>query len=336
MPPDRMAEECVLGVFGIDWVLWLQTHTAALDPVWRALSLLGTEEFLLPLGIILYWCVDYSIGLRLGLILATGGALGGALKLAFHSPRPYWTDLRVEPLAGEITYGMPSSHSITAWSVFPWLSRKARRFGWIGGIALAVGVMASRLYLGVHSPADVFAGMAIGIAVWLLVAAGIRRGAPILARAGWIGQCAAAAAVSGLLLAIQAGALGALRTVVDPPEWAANAARVNAIDPRNPAELISMAGLILGLGAGLALQRRWARFDAGGPLGKRMLRFLLGLAVLLVIWRGLPILWNEYAQPISLVLRYVRYGLVGLWAAFLAPWCFRKLGLASAPPRRTG
>jgi membrane-associated phospholipid phosphatase len=320
-----------MGSWGIGWVLWLQSHAAWAGPAFRALSFLGTESFLLPLGIILYWCVDYATGLRLGFILAAGSSLGGLLKLAFHSPRPYWIDLGVKPLAAEVTYGLPSSHSITAWSVLPWLGRQAHRFGWVAGTALAVGVMVSRMYLGVHSPADVFAGMAAGIGVWFLVAAGIRWGGPVLARTGLAAQCAAAAGVSGLLLLIQAGILAALRTVADPPGWAAAAARINVIDPRNPAGLVSMAGLILGLGAGLALQRRSARFDAGGPLLRRALRFLLGIVVLVSIWRGLPILWNEYEQAAGLILRYLRYASVGLWAAFLAPWCFLKLNLASPP-----
>jgi len=82
------------------------------------------------------------------------------------------------------------------------------------------------------------------------------------------------------------------------------------------------------LGAGLAFQQRFAPFRVDGPAGKRVLRFLLGLSVLLVIWRGLPILWNEYAQPASMVLRYIRYALVGFWAVFLAPLIFLRLSLA--------
>ncbi|HEY5119396.1 MAG TPA: hypothetical protein VII90_08055 [Anaerolineales bacterium] len=80
----------------------------------------------------------------------------------------------------------------------------------------------------------------------------------------------------------------------------------------------------------MAFQQRWARFRADGPAGKRVLRFLIGLSVMLIVWRGLPNLWNEYIQPATIVLRYIRYALVGFWAVFLAPLIFLRLGLAGS------
>ncbi len=317
--------------WGVRVVLWLQTNAGGWKPLMQALSFLGTEEFLLPLGIALYWCVDASLGLRLGLLLTTGASLGGLLKLAFHMPRPYWYDLRVQPLAAETGYGFPSQHTITAWSVIPWLGKKIHStWGLAAGVLLALGVSLSRIFLGVHFPTDVLGGMLIGLAVWFGVDGGIRHIGPVLARAGLSAQCGAAAAASAILLLAQAGVLAALRPIVDPPAWAVNAARINVIAPRSPVDIVSMAGLLLGLGAGVAFQQRWAKFRAGGPAGKRALRFLVGLIVLLTIWRGLPILWNEYNQPstLALILRYVRYGLVGYWAVFLAPLVFLRLRLA--------
>jgi hypothetical protein len=200
--------------------------------------------------------------------------------------------------------------------------------GQLAGVLLALGVSVSRIYLGVHFPIDVLGGMLIGLAVWFGVDWGIRNIGPVLVRAGWLAQCGAAATASAIILLAQAGVLAALRPIVDPAAWAVNAARINVIAPRDPAEIVGMAGLLLGLGAGLACQQRWAPFRADGPAGRRVLRFLLGFAVLLIIWRGLPIVWNEYAQPAALVLRYLRYALVGLWAVFLAPLVFLRLRLA--------
>ncbi|MGD0806186.1 MAG: phosphatase PAP2 family protein [Anaerolineales bacterium] len=315
--------------WGVGVVLWLQTNAGGLKPFMQALSFLGTEDFLLVLSLTLYWCVDVSLGLRLGLLLTIGGSLGSLLKLAFHMPRPYWYDPRVQPMASEPTYGMPSGHSITAWSVGPWLgSRIQMPWGLAAGVLIALGVSVSRVFLGVHFPGDVLAGLLVGLIVWFIVDWSIRHIGPVLKRAGFLAQCGAAVATSTFLLLAQAGLQWGIRFVVDPPEWAQNASRLTAVSPRNPTEFISLAGLVLGLGAGLAFQQRWAQFRADGPAGKRVLRFLLGLSVMLIVWRGLPILWNEYVQPASMVLRYIRYALVGFWAVFLAPLIFLRLGLA--------
>jgi membrane-associated phospholipid phosphatase len=315
--------------WGVQVVLWLQTGASWLQPWMQVLSFLGTQEFLLAVGLTVYWCVDASTGVRIGLLLTSGASLGGLLKLGFHMPRPYWYDLRVRPLAGEPTYGMPSIHAIVAWSIWPWLGRRLRTpWGLAAGALLAFGVSVSRIFLGVHFPGDAIGGFAVGILVWVCVGWSIRHGGPVLERAGLFAQCAAAASASALLLLAQAGVLWALQPVADPAEWALNAARANVILPRSPVDIISLAGLILGLGAGLAFRNRWAPFRADGPAVKRILRFLIGFSVMAIIWRGLPVLWNEYAQPISMVLRYFRYGLVGFWAVFLGPWLFLRLKLA--------
>ncbi len=315
--------------WGIDAVVWLQANAAFLTPLMHALSFLGTAEFLLLLGLAVYWCIDARTGMRLGLLLLGGGALGGILKLAFHMPRPYWLDARVQPLAGETGYGMPSSHTLNAWSVAPWLGGKLRH-GWgLGiGILIAIGISVSRIELGVHFPGDVLAGFLAGIMVWFLVDAGIRHLGPVLARAGFPAQCLAAAAASIIVLLLQSAILARLSGTVDPAAWAENAARISLIHPRDPNPIISLAGLILGMGIGLACKNHWAPFAAGGTLGKRILRFLLGLSVMLMIYAGLGLFWNGINPPLGPILRYLRYGLAGLWMIFIAPWLFLRWGLA--------
>ncbi len=293
------------------------------------LSFLGTTEFLLLLGLTVYWCIDTKAGVRLGLLLMTGAALGGILKLAFHMPRPYWYDVRVQPLAGEPGYGMPSIHALYAWAIAPWLGRSIRRgWGFALGVLLAVGISVSRVMLGVHFPGDVLAGFAIGVLVWFAVDGGICFLGPRLNRAGILVQCIAAASASAMLFLAQAVILRGIESTTDPAVWAENAARINLILPRSPDPIVALAGLILGMGTGLACQRRWAPFSSGGGIEKRLLRFLLGLSVALILLGGLAIFWNGVDQPLGLVLRYARYALVGFWMIFLAPWLFLRWKLA--------
>ncbi|MDR9451804.1 MAG: hypothetical protein RI637_11355, partial [Acidimicrobiia bacterium] len=80
------------------------------------------------------------------------------------------------------------------------------------------------------------------------------------------------------------------------------------------------------IGAGLVLERRLIGFDVGGTLLQRTLRFLFGLAILAGLWLGLRVAFDGL-EP-AILLRLLRYALVGFWGAAGAPWMFLKLGLA--------
>ena len=254
--------------WGIDAVVWLQSNAASLAPLMHALSFLGTTEFLLLLGLTVYWCIDTRTGVRLGLLLLGGGALGGILKLAFHMPRPYWYDTRVQPLAGETGYGMPSSHTLNAWSIAPWLGGKIRRGMGIGDRHPC----GSRDLRFAHAFRRAFSRRCIGRNLDRYYGVGHRRcGNPPSWAGIWRGRdswrnALAAVAASTVVLLSQSVILSNRNAADDPAVWAENAARINLIIPRDPNPIISLAGLILGMGIGLACKNRWAPFEAGGSL----------------------------------------------------------------------
>jgi hypothetical protein len=122
----------------------------------------------------------------------------------------------------------------------------------------------------------------------------------------------------------------------DPASWATMAAEAYppapgepAIDPRAPEHAFTNAGLIFGVGAALACQARWARFHAGGPWPRRVLRYVIGAAGMLLFWRGLALVLPEQPLALGLALRFGRYALTAFWALFLAPLLFLRTGLAT-------
>jgi hypothetical protein len=68
----------------------------------------------------------------------------------------------------------------------------------------------------------------------------------------------------------------------------------------------------------------WNGFDASGIWWKRLLRYVVGVLGVALIYFGLKLVLPEGVQ----VLRYLRYALVGFWAAYLAPRTFVALRLA--------
>ena len=110
--------------------------------------------------------------------LAGSAALGQGLKLFFARTRPYLFPWRVAATG----WSFPSGHTLNAVvlaGLLAWLVgrrlRGWRRVVFDAGVALwALLVGLSRIYLGVHYPSDVLAGLAVGGLCLLTIPAGVR------------------------------------------------------------------------------------------------------------------------------------------------------------------
>ena len=140
--------------------------------IFRAASALGEEIFsLMPA---LFWFGFPSVALPFATHFATL-LIGQYLKDVLCLPRPDVKTTKIVRLEThfETEYGMPSTHTasgVLPLTVFLALKRNQPAVfalvpAWVGPslclLALAVGV--SRLYMGVHSVADVTAGLGLGI-----------------------------------------------------------------------------------------------------------------------------------------------------------------------------
>ena len=295
-------------------------------------SFLGTEQFYLFIAPAIFWCLDAGLGLRLGLGLAVSGSVNSILKLAFHSPRPYWVSEQVQAFTAETSFGLPSGHAqnaVVVWGLLAaWINKT---WAWIVAILLMLMIGLSRLYLGVHFLGDVLVGWLVGA---LILWAFLRLERPLLA---WLirrpisQQVLAALAFSlGLVLLgyLARLALGEWQT---PEAWITLARRTPEAAEPNPlgvSGLVSMAGVFFGMALGGILLKQQGWFNAGGPALQRLLRYLIGLAGVLAIYTLLGAVFPHGENLAAYGLRYLRYGLIGLWIAYLAPWIFIRLKLA--------
>lgn len=132
-----------------------------------AVTMLGSEWVMLPLGAVSVWCLATKGRGRQAILLAVGGlgaeSVSALLKLAFHRPRPP-VFFGLSPAEN---YSFPSGHAFVATVFYGLLAgillESSRRWRWIAPV-LTIGF--SRVYLGYHYPTDVLGGWACA-AIWL-------------------------------------------------------------------------------------------------------------------------------------------------------------------------
>ena len=70
-----------------------------------------------------------------------------------------------------------------------------------------------------------------------------------------------------------------------------------------------------------------AAFDAA----KTAVELSIGLIGIMILWFGLGEVFPRGEELIPLILRYIRYSLVGFWVTAGAPWLFFHFKLARPP-----
>jgi undecaprenyl-diphosphatase len=143
-----------------------------LDPVFVALSVVGYAGLVwIVLAVVVALATRRSV---LGVTALTAICVWTAdlitlgIKAAVDRNRPFDVVLEPEPLVtGTLGASLPSGHAATSAAGAVVLSAFAPRAAPALAL-LAVGIAFSRVYVGVHYPADVLLGAAIGVAVALV------------------------------------------------------------------------------------------------------------------------------------------------------------------------
>lgn len=150
-----------------------EIRNPVLDFLFSIVTLFGEETVFMAVGMIVFWCVNKQKGYYLLSVGFVGTVINQFLKITFRIPRPWVKDpnFTIVESAREAAsgYSFPSGHTQTSVGLFGGLALKFRnRAIKIASIALCVLVPLSRMYLGVHTPADV--GVSIIIALVLIFA----------------------------------------------------------------------------------------------------------------------------------------------------------------------
>ena len=324
----------LLWQFEIQINIFLQGLGDWLVSFMKFFSFLGTENFYFIVLPFIFWSVDSAFGARVGAMLMFNHWINGLFKMMLHTPRPFWYNTEVRALSAETSFGMPSGHAMSAASLLGLLAHYFKK-RWFTIVCILVIFMIgiSRLYLGMHFSSDVLVGWALGAAL-LLIFVRVEGRVVEWIKAKSLEQQLSIILISSLfILLLTSLIIFFSRNWQMPDAWFNNATRALPDSPPDPFNLdgiITISGLWLGMFGGLAwFYKRYGMFNASGALWKRLVRYVVGLAGLMVFWYGLGQIFPRNADLLSFVLRYVRYALVGVWLSALAPWLFIRLRLAS-------
>lgn len=244
-----------------------------LDFIMSTVTHLGEEMILVALALLFLWCIDKREGYYLLTVSFAGLLVNQFLKIVCRIPRPWVKDpdfTIVESARAEATgYSFPSGHTQTAVGAYGtlgvWHKQKLLR---ITMAVLCILVPISRMYLGVHTLADVAVSFGIAALIVLLLY-------PVFRRIKEKPQ----------IFYIPAAVLFVLSVVfilfVECYSFPAD------VDPKNLENAIGNAYKLLGSVFGFSLMYTldtyvW-RYETRAPLLAQMLKVLLGVVIVFLV-----------------------------------------------------
>jgi len=315
--------------FGLETTRWLQSTYPQLEGFFQVVSLFGLEEFYLALLPLLYWCLNKQLGKHYAYVFVVAIILMSLLKHAFRDPRPYWLNSQIG-LNVDVAYGIPSGHALLGTTTYFFLAAWIRRrWAWVLAVLLALIMSLSRIYLGVHFVHDTVAGFLLAILLLITYFVWQRTLAARFNKRILGFRLMVAIAIPLFFLLVYVLILFLIGQPDTSVPWAEfiPAAELSALEG-----MTTGISTLLGVGIGLIFESSRIRFLVTGPLWKRALRYLIGLAVMLAIWAGLRAVFPTDPLWLALPFRAVRYLLLALWVTYYAPLLFVRLRLADAEP----
>lgn len=288
------------------------------DAFFSAITHLGEETIFIIVGLLFFWCISKKQGYFILSVGFLGTVFNQFLKLIFRIPRPWVRDPEftiVESARAEATgYSFPSGHTQSSVGVFGSIAKITKKT-WIRVLCIAVCILVplSRMYLGVHTPADVIVSFVIATILILVVYPLIDKILDNPKQMHIFFACMTGISLTYLLF------------VLIYPFPADTDAENLAHGLKNAYTIL---GCVLGLWVAYETDRRYLHFDTKAVWWAQLLKLLLGLIPLLAIKAGLkPLLYaifngNYFADCI-------RYFLMVIFAGCIWPLTFKfwaKLG----------
>lgn len=288
-----MTLDCVPSLFswGEPSLVWIAKYrqpwlTEAMH-FFSSLGKTGPVLFILAIG---YWIWNKRFIKYIGYGIFSALLLNLLLKGWIQECRPS-SELWLEEVGNSFSF--PSGHAqvtIVLWLGLAFYLQNR----WLSLLCICIGIMIalSRPYLGVHYPQDIAAGVLIGMAVlWICILCERKKYQPLKA----LPLSFQAFMMVGLFLNYQ--------LLLNDPVGT------------------SVAGIGGFFGFWLGTQLESAKLNFVHPQDhfSKIKMLLVGIIGLLVFWKGGDLARSYLSAPLSINLKYVQYGFLGMWITYFAP-----------------
>ncbi len=286
---------------------WFESiRTPILDSFFSAVTFLGHELIPIALICILYWCADKRLAYKIGFSFFLSGLMTQCLKVTFRVDRPWIKDPNFKPVGNAIdeatSYSFPSGHTQAATSVYGSLALCFKK-NWLRVLCVLAFVLVgiSRMYLGVHTLADVGVSMLLTFGITLLVFRFTDKFYDNRRADIWVCIIMLAVSLFTLIYAVILEGKGII-----------------SLDAAS--DCVKSGGAGLAFAIGYFIERRYINFDTKAPLWLQVIKVAAGLGIALGLKSGLKLIIGE-----TLAADGVRYFVLVAVIIIIYPFIIKKL-----------
>lgn len=250
-----------------------------------------------------FWCGNKKLAYQMGFSYFLSGLTIQGLKITFRVPRPWVLDPSFQPvqsaIPGATGYSFPSGHTQSGTAFFSTLAfnTKKKKLRLLCGLGfLLIGF--SRMYLGVHTPADVLTSMVITFFLTSLIC--------------YFWKYFESDTNRDLLVSVVFSLVTIILLIYD-----IYLVQTGVLSIDNAMDCCKACGAGLAFSIGFYIERRYLNFAPPATMRGKLIRFLAGLAVAAVFEFGLKAI-----LPSRMFTAYLRYFLIVFWIIVIYPLIF--------------
>ncbi len=290
-------------------------RTPLLDKAFLAITSLGGEMVFIAVAVVVFWCFSKKNGYLLLSVGFVGMVVNQFLKISFRILRPWDLNPHFRAVEAAVPdaggFSFPSGHTQNSVGMFGTIFSFSKNIC-VRAVCLILCLIIpfSRMYLGVHTPLDVFFSFFFAIFLIIVIT-------PIFEFC--YKKTVRMYIFLGFMAVLATAFVIYVQFIFDPTVLSKDQAH-NYISALENAYLIF--GALVGVLIAFPIERYLVKFNEGGKWYTQIFKAAIGLILVLGLLEGLKLPLNALL-PENTIARAVRYGLVVIFIISVYPISFK-------------